>query len=287
MGWPQCKLEDLCVVFTDGDWIESKNQSSEGIRLIQTGNVGEGCFKSRREKARYISEETFSALKCCEIYEGDCLVSRLPDPVGRSCILPDTGDRMITAVDCTILRFKKDKIESSYFNYYSQSTDYLNAVESMCSGATRKRISRKNLGLVKVPLPPIPEQKRIVATLDQAFGDIEKARANAVQNLKNARELFDSYLQQAFSQKGTEWVEKCLEECMDVWSSKRIYEADWTESGVPFYGGKEVVKLARGDSVVSNAYISEEKYTEYAGKYEMPQEGDILMTARGLLVLVT
>jgi len=55
---------------------------------------------------------------------------------------------------------------------------------------------------VSVPLPPIPEQKRIVAILDQAFADIEQARAKTEQNLRNACELFESYLQQVFSQRG-------------------------------------------------------------------------------------
>ena len=104
-GWHTKPLAALCEVFGDGDWIESKDQSADGIRLIQTGNVGEGVFKDRGEKARYISEETFKRLRCTEIFEGDCLISRLPDPAGRSCILPDTGERMITAVDCTIVRF--------------------------------------------------------------------------------------------------------------------------------------------------------------------------------------
>ena len=60
--------------------------------------------------------------------------------------------------------------------------------------------------------PSIPEQQRIVAILDQAFADIEKARVNAEQNLKNARELFDSYLQQVFSKRGEGWVEAELSE---------------------------------------------------------------------------
>ena len=216
MEWPKAQIASLCEVFTDGDWIESKSQSPEGVRLIQTGNVGEGNFKDRRDKSRFISEETFDDLKCCEIFEGDCLVSRLPDPVGRSCILPKSEDRMITAVDCTILRFKKDKLTPEFFNYFSQSLLYLNTVESLTSGATRKRISRKNLGLVEIPTPPISEQKRIVATLDQVFAEIEQARAKTEQNLKNARELFESYLQQVFSQRAGEVENVELGEVVDV-----------------------------------------------------------------------
>ena len=115
-GWERKPLADVCEVFADGDWIESKDQSSNGIRLIQTGNVGEGIFKSRAEKARYISETTFDRLRCTEIFEGDCLISRLPDPVGRSCILPNTGERMITAVDCTIVRFHSKQLIPEFFN---------------------------------------------------------------------------------------------------------------------------------------------------------------------------
>lgn len=96
------RLEDICTVFTDGDWIESKDQADEGIRLIQTGNIGMGAYLEKEEKAKYISEETFNKLKCTEIFSGDILVSRLPEPVGRACIIPEKKERMITAVDCTI-----------------------------------------------------------------------------------------------------------------------------------------------------------------------------------------
>jgi type I restriction enzyme S subunit len=51
---------------------------------------------------------------------------------------------------------------------------------------------------IPIPLPPLPEQQRIVAILDEAFAAIAKAKANAEQNLKNAKELFESYLQGVF-----------------------------------------------------------------------------------------
>jgi len=211
-NWGRKKIVDISTVFEDGDWIESKDQSTEGIRLIQTGNVGNGIFKDRGEKARYISEDTFKKLRCTEIFKGDCLVSRLPDPVGRACILPDTGEKMITAVDCTIIRFDQKQLISNWFLYYSLSNEYQNEIQKQVTGATRQRISRKNLGLVFVPLPPLPEQQRIVSILDEAFAAIAKAKANAEQNLKNAKELFESYLQGAFKKKGVGWEEKKFDE---------------------------------------------------------------------------
>lgn len=282
-GWPRKMLGDICQVFADGDWVESKDQSPQGIRLIQTGNVGEGLFKDRGEKARYVSEATFKRLRCTEIFEGDCLISRLPDPVGRSCLLPNTGERMITAVDCTIVRFNPRQLLPEFFNYYSQSLEYLKAVDNDTTGTTRKRISRSKLAEVTIPVPPISEQRRLVGILDEACEAIETARTNAEKNVQNARELFQGYLESVFSHSGDGWVERELGDVFEIGSSKRVLEREWTANGVPFYGGKEVVRLAKFGTVVSNAYISEEKYRHIATHYGVPKTGDILMTARGTI----
>ena len=62
------------------------------------------------------------------------------------------------------------------------------------------------------PVPPLPEQQRIVGILDEAFEGIATAKANAEKNLQNARALFESHLQSVFTQRGKGWVEKTLEE---------------------------------------------------------------------------
>ena len=77
-------------------------------------------------------------------------------------------------------------------------------------GANINNLKFSQLTSFPVPLVPIPEQKRIVALLDTVFADLEQTRAKTEQNLKNARELFDSYLQQVFIQKGDGWVETTL-----------------------------------------------------------------------------
>src|SRR5690606_32052660 len=89
-------------LFLDGDWIESKDISTDGIRYITTGNVGEGVYKE--QGSGFISEETFHALGCTEVYGGDVLVSRLNNPIGRACMVPDLGGRVVTSVDNVIFR---------------------------------------------------------------------------------------------------------------------------------------------------------------------------------------
>ena len=274
MVWQNSRLESLCEVFTDGDWIETKHQSSGGIRLIQTGNVGEGLFKNRRDKSRFISEKTFSTLNCNEIYQGDCLVSRLPDPVGRSCIIPECEDRLITAVDCTILRFYKDKLLSEFFNYYSQSNTYLSAVESQTSGATRKRISRKNLGCVNIPHPLIPEQKRIVAILDKAFADIDRARAITEQNLKNARELFDSYLNQRLAHVCSQAPIQTLACITELIVDCEHKTAPTQPEGFPSI---RTPNIGKGELILENVKrVSKETYDNWT-KREVPLSGDLIL----------
>lgn len=160
------RLEDICTVFTDGDWIESKDQSESGIRLVQTGNIGEGRYLEKEARAKYISEETFYKLKCTEIFPGDILVSRLPEPVGRACIVPEKTERMITAVDCTICRPNESLISKEYLCYFMRSNAYYTRLLGNVTGTTRKRISRKNLGSVELQIPTKDEQKIVVERLD-------------------------------------------------------------------------------------------------------------------------
>lgn len=188
-GWKIKKLGEVCTLFTDGDWIESKDQSDAGIRLIQTGNVGCGIFNDKAEHYRYISQNTFDRLKCTEIYAGDILISRLPDPIGRSCIIPYLPDRMITAVDCTIVRLGDDLIPP-FLVHYTNSSDYNKKIQRYVTGAVRKRISRKNLSQIEIPIPPLSEQKRIVAELDLLSEVIAKKREQLTQLDALAQSLF-------------------------------------------------------------------------------------------------
>jgi type I restriction enzyme S subunit len=198
MNWAKDELASICDVFADGDWIETKDQSENGIRLIQTGNVGFGKFKLRDSKARYISEETFKRLRCTEIKQGDILISRLPDPVGRACVIPELNVKSITAVDCTIIRTNKKIINTRYLNYFCQSYEYFEQVKKNITGATRQRISRNLLGKIEVPVPPLPIQQKIVDKLDTIFAEIDKATAATEQKEIQLKLLEKSILKRAF-----------------------------------------------------------------------------------------
>lgn len=183
--WEMNTLNYYCSL-KDGDWIETKDQSSDGIRLIQTGNVGIGCFLNKGDKERFISESTFSRLHCSEIFYGDILISRLPKPAGRACIVPRLNCRMITAVDCTIVR-PKNNVLPKYIVQYLNSGDYFKKItKSGITGTTRKRISRKELDITLIPMP-CPEEQQKIANFFTAIDnqlDIEKQRLTTMETIK-------------------------------------------------------------------------------------------------------
>jgi type I restriction enzyme S subunit len=161
-------------LFTDGDWIETPYITDEGIRLIQTGNIGLGVY--REQGFRYVSDETFKELRCTEVVPGDVLISRLADPVGRACLAPDLGVRMITAVDVCILR-PGPGIDRQFLVAYLSSSAYLSLLESIARGGTRDRVSRDQLGQVEVPVPPSEEQQRIARLLRASLRSVDSLSA--------------------------------------------------------------------------------------------------------------
>ena len=180
--WEVTPLRSLAIpgykTFVDGDWIEAPFIRSEGIRLIQTGNIGIGSY--REQGFRYIDEDTFKAFRCTEIEPGDVLICRLADPVGRACLAPDLGCRMITAVDVCILKTAID-VQAAYVVHALSGTEYLSWLSGICRGGTRDRVSRSMLGSLRVQKPPLPEQRAIAAFLDR-----ETARIDALVAKKQA-----------------------------------------------------------------------------------------------------
>ena len=277
-GWEIKKLKDVTSLITDGDWIESRHQSEDGIRLIQTGNVGNGFFKAKDDKPHFISEETFDVLGCTEIFEGDCLVSRLPDPVGRACLIPEMDCRMITAVDCSIIRFNENLVPD-FFVYYSQSSKYQNEISNKTTGTTRKRVSRKNLEMIPIPVPPIAEQEKIVAELDCLSGIIEKKK----QQLKELDALAQSIFYELFgnpveNDKGWNMIKlKDLSSLIINGTTPKGGAEVYVDNGILFLRSQNVWRnLIDYDDV---AYIDDK--TNASMKRSILHKNDILITKTG------
>ena len=216
--WELRKFSDLCSMFTDGDWIEAKDQSTEGVRLIQTGNVGVTQYLDKPNNAKWISEDTFSRLKCEEIFEGDILISRLPDPAGRACIMPNLGTKMITAVDCTIVRTLPD-VNSEYLVQYLSTERYFKEINACLAGGTRQRVSRGNLAEFDIPLPNSSDEQRQIGTYFRNLDHLITLHQRKCETLKKLKK---SMLQKMFPKNGSHFPEIRFAGFTDAWEQRKF-----------------------------------------------------------------
>lgn len=176
-GWGTRGLYEIAehqkTLFDDGDWVEAEHITDNGIRLVQTGNIGVGQFVEKASR-KYIYESSFKQLKCKELKIGDILICRLADPAGRVCVLPDIGDeRVITSVDVTIFRPSQEVADRNFFAQYFSTRDWFKKVLDQVGGTTHKRISRGALGQLEVPFPALSEQRAIANVLSDMDAEIE------------------------------------------------------------------------------------------------------------------
>ena len=191
-GWTLATISELIGrdgVFTDGDWIESKDQDPGGdVRLIQLADVGDGVYLDK--SSRFLTAEKSHELKCTYLVPRDVLIARMPDPLGRACIYPGNLKTSVTAVDVCIVRTGVNGPDHHWLAWFVNSPEFRANVASLQSGSTRKRISRKNLATITLPVPPLAEQHRIVAEIEKQLTrlDASVAALRRVQaNLKRYR----------------------------------------------------------------------------------------------------
>ena len=228
--WEQRKLTNLCEKFTDGDWIEAKDQSDSGVRLVQTGNVGVTEYLDKPNNKKWISFETFEQLHCEEVYPGDILISRLPEPAGRACIMPNLGTKMITAVDCTIVR--PNAVTSTRFLLqYLSSQAYFDAVNTCLAGGTRQRISRGNLAEFNVPIPSSKIEQEKIGEVLEKLDTLITLHQRKYEKLVNIKK---SMLDKMFPKNGALVPEIRFKGFTDPWEQRKLGEIAVFSKGVGY-----------------------------------------------------
>lgn len=192
-------VKDIETDFMDGDWIESSDISTEGIRYLTSGNIGPGYYKEQGEG--FISEETFAELNCIEVFSGDLLISRLNEPIARTCFIPDLGYRIVTCVDNVIYRPIENLFDKRYMMYQLNTKPFWFNASQLSSGATMQRISRSKLGAIKVIVPPLTEQQAIADYLDKKCAEIDGLKAKLSKKRETLTELRQSIISEVVTGK--------------------------------------------------------------------------------------
>ena len=127
-----------------------------------------------------------------------------------------------------------DNMVSEYIYYYLLSNrDKLN---KLGKGAVFPELSGKLFGDFKIPIPSFEDQQKIVEKLDKAFELIDQAKANIEQNIINAKELFQSKLDEVFSQKGDGWTQCKFKDVLDIINGRNQKEVESSNGEYPIYG---------------------------------------------------
>ena len=259
VGWSIRKLKTLVLeqdsIFIDGDWIESKDISSRGIRYYTSGNVGDGVFK--HQGTGFVSEETFRKLNCTEARGGDLIFSRLNLPAGRACIIPPV-EKCVVAVDVVVTRL--DSCCANKYIMYSTMCERYQALTSIIArGTTMQRISRTQLGNIAFPLPNRDVQEQIVTYLDTKCAEIDKVVEQTRTTIEEYKKLKQAIITEAVTKgvrgprpmkpSGVEWIGDIPVE----WRLGRIKDFAQLQTGTtpstscPHYFNGEIPWFTPGD----------------------------------------
>jgi type I restriction enzyme S subunit len=157
--------------------------------------------------------------------------------------------------------------------------DYaLRKIDFKHSGSSIPQLTVPMIKDYEIPIPPLTEQQRIVAILDEAFAAIAKAKANAEQNLKNAKELFESYLQGVFENKGEGWEEKTLGEVVDFFNGFAFKSKDVIQTSN--------TQLIRMGNLYQNQLSLERKAVFYPDDFALTYK-KFLLKANDLIISLT
>jgi len=211
-GWETKTLKEFCKNYkqdiVDGPFganLKREHYVNEGVPVLKIQNIKP--FHIELKKMDYVSPEKADELQRHGYTNGDIIITKLGLPLGAAAIVKDLQDGIIVA---DLVRVRAQEIDTKYLCYHLNSPNTNAFLNSQQGGATRPRVQISAVRELPIAVPSLPEQKRIVAILDEAFEGIDRAIANTEKNLANSRKIFESYLNAIFTQKGDGWEEKKL-----------------------------------------------------------------------------
>lgn len=246
--WSWACLSDVTTdeYINDGNWILSKDMVVEGdVKLIQLGSIGDNIYKNKGFK--YLTQEHFRELNGRQIYPGYLLVNRLIGDKMLSCILPELDGILMTAVDVCWIAPHENCYDIKFIMYALSSSLFQEKVKELGRGTTRFRISKLNLMNIAFPLPPLEEQHRIVAKIEELLPFVDRYAASYEKleqfNAKFPEDMKKSILQYAIQG-------KLVEQRPEEGTSEELYQQIQQE--------KQKIEKKSKKSVTTDAFLDDE-----------------------------
>jgi type I restriction enzyme, S subunit len=266
-GWEPSRIGELLTI-QNGFAFDSKSFSeSKGVPLIRIRDLRGG----QKTETKY--DGPFD--KRYEVKSGDLLIG-MDGEFG--CYEWRGGRALLNQRVCRLQGFS-GKLEPKFLFYGINK--HLKEIEDATTYTTVKHLSSKQIANIEIPLPPVQEQKRIVAILDETFAGLATATANTEKNLKNARELFDSYLNSIFGHPDEDWTVCPLADCLEFITYGFTNPMPTTDSGPWMVTAKNIVggKIDYNSARHTSRYAFETLLTDKS----RPNVGDVLLTKDGTL----
>lgn len=272
-NWPKIQLGNISEVQSGGTPLCSIKEYWDGnIAWYSSGELNNAETSSPERKITQIGLKNSNA----KLFPKGSLLIGIYDTAALKMSILDRD----AAFNQAVVGVKpKEGVNLNFILYYISAKK--DEILSLRRGVRQKNLSLAKIKDIEILLPPLPEQTRIVAILDEAFANISQAVANAEKNLANARELFDSYLNEVFTRKGEEWEEKTLgyfskSVCTGPFGSM-LHKSDYVSEGVPLVNPINI----SGHSIIpdSSKLIDAETKKRLAG-YVL-SVGDVVVARRG------
>lgn len=209
--WEEKTLDEIAYIkggkrLPKGEKLSTEKTNHPYIRVTDFNDRGTVDINN----VQFITDDIYEQIKNYTISSSDLYIS-IAGTIGKSGIIPVELDGANLTENACKLVYKTKNISNRYVYYYTQTNLFKEQIFDKTKMAAMPKLALTRLATIKLLVPSLSEQERIVAKLDKAFEAIDKAKTIAETNLKNARELFESALNKAFTENTDGWKEKTLD----------------------------------------------------------------------------
>ena len=265
------ELGEVCNIFNGATPLRSNEE------FWKDGEINWFTIEDIREQGRIIRTTN---QKITKLGFESSSVKLLPPNTVLLCCTASVGEYAITEVELTTnQQFNGLVVNDDYkdkllpkFLFHLAST-FKEELIRLSGKTSFNFVSVGTLRQIKIPLPPLAVQQEIVSKIEQ----YEKLISGATQVIENFNPQIDI---------NPEWEIVTLENIADVTSSRRIFQNEYVDTGIPFYRTKEIVELNQGKEISLELFISTERYIELKKKNDIPKKGDLLISAVGTLGVI-
>lgn len=280
-GWETKPLGQVAELRGRIGWrgLTAKEYQKSGPFFLSVHSLNHGDYVDFSQ-AFHITEERYLESPEIILQKDDVLICKDGAGIGKVGIVGELPDRATINSSLLLIR-SGSSIFPKYLLRCLMSPYFQSIVNSRLEGATTPHLYQRDITTFPIVVPPIEEQRRIVAILDEAFACIDKAKSNTEKNIQNARELFDSYLNNIFSNPGPDWETKPLKEVSAEMTTgpfgSNLHKSDYVSNGIPVVNPQNIVN---GEIVPLAKTMVNEETRQRLSKYIL-KENDIILARRG------